>query len=105
MFMSFSGSSTKGAEGRETHFQVGQPSPWLTWDSGPSGFESMIHFTSWSLLIAVAGLCVLALTRRLEYWEKGRVHSMVWHYAVWGVAFAVVFGLGIMSHILGSRPT
>jgi tRNA A-37 threonylcarbamoyl transferase component Bud32 len=104
MFVSFHGSTAKVGAGRESRFQVGSPSPWLTWVSQPLGFEWRIHWLSSSMLIAAVGLGVLALVRRLEWWEKGRVHSMAWHYTFWGAALAVVFALGIASSVYSSRP-
>jgi serine/threonine protein kinase len=104
MFASYSGSSTKIPGGREAHFQLGQPSPWFTWDTRPGGFEWAIHILSPSMLIAAAGLGVLALARRLELWDHGRVHAMGWHYALWAVIFGVAFGVGILSQVLSSQP-
>jgi tRNA A-37 threonylcarbamoyl transferase component Bud32 len=100
LFFSFHVSSTKSAEGRVGHFQLGMPSPWFTYDTAPSSFEWRIDLLSWSVLAAVVGLCLLALARRLELWEKGRAHSMVLHYAIWGISVGVALAIGMTSSAL-----
>jgi hypothetical protein len=98
MFFSFRGSGGHGVD----EFRVGRPSPWLTWTSNLSGFQWGLHLSS-SVAMAVVGLVTLAVSRRLEFMERDRVHSIAWHYAIWAVLAIVVLAIGSLSHVLSAR--
>jgi predicted Ser/Thr protein kinase len=98
MFFSFGGTGGHGFD----QFHVGRPDAWLTWKSDDNGFDWRLHLSS-SLAMAFVGLLALAASRRLELWERGRVHAMAWHYAFWALALVTVLSVGIVSHLLSSR--
>jgi hypothetical protein len=100
MFFSFTASGGGAGDKAESHFRVGQPSPWLNIDSHALGFNWSISLVTWSNLTALVGLAALAINRAVEKYEKGRAHSMIWHYAIWGTMFLLVAALGVTNGML-----
>ncbi|MGE0609839.1 MAG: serine/threonine-protein kinase [Pirellulales bacterium] len=101
MVFGYSGSSTVTPAGRDTKFAVGSPTPWFVADWQPTGFQSAVRLNSWSVAVAVLGLGLLCLIRRLEWLERGRVHSMNWHYGIWAFLALVAAGIGLLSWYVG----
>ncbi len=104
-----SNSVTSSGEKTEAVTRIGQPTPWfvLTSTEGKDGFSfsHSLNILSWSVLIAIVGLAALQLIRRLELIEKGKSHSMWWHYTIWSMMLCVVFGLAIFNQYAGRmRP-
>jgi MFS family permease len=93
MFFSFNGTASSDSNGLAGKFTAGQPTPWLEVQYGPTGHSRHIHFVSAASLVAVVGLLSLAFYRQLETIENGSAHSMLWHYGLWAVLFAVVMYL------------
>ena len=102
-FFSYTGGKDTNLGTARTWMKVGQPTPWMEIESHSLGFSWRFHLLTWAIPIAIGALLVLALSRRLEEAEKGRAHSMWWHYAMWIVAFTVIFATGAMQHYLGMR--
>jgi serine/threonine protein kinase len=102
---SYSAGKENTAEGARTWMKVGQPSPWMEMESHPLGFNWRFHILTWAVPIAIVSLLLLAAARRLEEIDKGRAHSMWWHYAMWIVMFSVVLVTGLLQQFLSTtRP-
>lgn len=102
---SYSAGKENTAEGARTWMKVGQPSPWMEMESHPLGFHWRFHILTWAVPIAIVSLLLLAAVRRLEEIDKGRAHSMWWHYAMWIVMFSVVLATGLLHQFLSTlRP-
>lgn len=95
MFISWTVSST----GTQHKFHIGAPSPWFVDEVNATGAEFGIRLFSWAYVVAAIGLAALALSRRFERIDHGRVHSMRWHYGAWIVTLALIFGLGVVSRV------
>ncbi len=103
MFFSFASSRETKPEmdgqvaGIYTKFTAGSPDPWMVMDYRPDGFQWSFKLLSTAYLFALLGLAALWLARWAEYHEKGKVHSMNWHYAIWGVMLLVVLLISVVS--------
>jgi serine/threonine protein kinase len=99
---SFSAGKEHSGDAARTWMKVGQPSPWMEFESRRLDFAWKLHYVTWVTPIAVGSLLVLALSRRLEEIEKGRSHSMWWHYSLWSVMLTVVIATGLLQHYMRS---
>ncbi len=54
------------------------------------------------VLVACAGFLCLLVARKFEELRFGKVHSIVWHYAIWGAFTAIVLIAGTATLI--TRP-
>jgi hypothetical protein len=89
-------------------FEVGQPSPWFVVSSSQMGQTMLIVWNSWPVALAIIGVLLLLLARKMEELRYGKVHSMIWHYVVWAaLAGVVVFfgGMTLLSSSLNANPT
>jgi len=81
-------------------FAIGQPSPWFEHHSGAGNFGSSINLLAWSNLAALIGLAALFMTRKLERIERGKVHSIWWHWGVWSFVLLLAIAVGVLSVVI-----
>lgn len=80
-------------------FTVGGPTPWLIDEVTGTGFHSSIQLLTWAYVPLIIGLCALAIARWLEKRERGKVHSMWWHYSIWILFLVGSIGMGVFSRV------
>ncbi len=96
-FFSFSGSRSFNDQVTKSVITVGQPGPWLESNVSDNGFRTSFNLFSSSVLIAIVAVIVLQVARRLEQAEKGKAHSMLWHYAIWSIMLSVIVGIVLID--------
>lgn len=106
-FFSSHSTNTPTPQGSVTRYLVGQPSAWLTMESSASSQQVNFEVFTLTHVVALIGLAALAVTRWLERRSSNKVHSMNWHYVIWGLFFAATsgFGLKILSDATHRRQT
>lgn len=105
-FFGYSGSSSviPGDPAKSSHhFAIGSPTPWFEIQSTPAASSTMVHIFTWSNLAAVLGLLALWTVRRLERVERGKIHSIWWHYGLWIFMLLLAVGIGVFSAIMHQR--
>jgi hypothetical protein len=97
MFFSFHGERVSLGDVLVNRFSAGQPSPWLTVEASVRGHRWSINWICWANVFALLGVGALQIARQIEKLQTGKMHAMAWHYAMWGVMFAVVLTLGLSN--------
>lgn len=103
MFFSFHGERVLLGDVLTQRFSAGQPSPWFMVEASARGNHWSIQLLSWANVMALVGVGALQIARQIERLQTGKMHSMTWHYAMWGFMFVIVMGLG-MSNIVITPP-
>jgi len=99
LVLSFSSQQLTGTGLPALHFHVGQPSPWFVMETARGRQHWGFVLQSWSILVAALAILALFVARRCEWARTGRVHTLLWHYVIWGLGLAGVFAFGVLAHI------
>ena len=80
-------------------YTVGAPTPWLIDEVTPLRSQITFQFFTWAYVPALIGIAALAIARSLERKDRGKVHSMWWHYSIWIVFLVVSLGMLFVGRI------
>ena len=75
-------------------------------EASERGHKMSVNLICWANLFALIGIGALQIARQMEQRQTGKMHSMVWHYAIWLAMLVVVLGLGASNLFLANphRP-
>ncbi len=85
------------------YFAIGNPGPWFVRQTTAGTATISVHLFTGSVLAGILGLAALWAMRRLEVAERGKVHSLRWHYGLWIFMLLLAVGMGIFSSVMHDR--